>query len=107
MNREIIGGITEWEVGGDTDWAYDMALGFLGVALGDPPEGVKLTIAWQDHDYGPYPAIAVDWPAFATVPRDYIRRTEEALSELQDAVDWRRIRPSNFIAEPADEEDSE
>lgn len=102
MNREIIGSVTEWEPGWETDWAYEMAMSFLTAALGDPPTGVTTGVAWQDHDLGSYPALAVDWQEGATEPWEYIRRAEEALSEFNDSIDWHRIRPSRFWSEAGD-----
>ena len=101
MNREILGSITDWEPGTDTEWAYDMAMQFLAVAVGDPPPGVRLDVAWLDHDLGSYPSLVIEWPDFGDEPREFIRRADHALWELNQAVDWGRIRPSSFTnAEP-------
>lgn len=96
MGREVIGSVTEWEPGADTDWAYEIAISFLTAALGDPPAGAILAIVWMDHDLGTYPALAVDWPDFGNEPRNFISSAEEALCEFNDAIDWSRLRPSNF-----------
>lgn len=105
MNREILGSVTDWEPGSDSEWAYDMALRFLSVAAGDPPPGARLDVAWLDHELGSYPSIVVDWPEFGSEPREFVRRAEQALWELNQAVDWGRIRPSNFVS--ADEEEND
>lgn len=105
MGREVIGSVTSWEPGAETDWAYEMAQSFLAIALGDPPDGVKIGVTWQNHDLGSYPTLCVDYPEFGPEPWDFIRRAEDALSEFSDAIDWHRIRPSNFI--PDDDEDDE
>ncbi len=107
MNREIIGSVTSWEVGSDTDWAYETALSFLAAALGQPPSGVTIDVAWQDHDLGAYPAIAVEWTDVTPEPRVFIRRVEGALCVFDDAIDWSRIRPSDFQVDPDDSEADE
>jgi hypothetical protein len=108
MNREVIGSVVDWHPANeDVDMAYDMALCFLKAALGQPPDGVTIGVCWQGHDYGAYPAVAVEWPDFGAEPWDFIRRAESALAEFVDAIDWARIRPSNFTEESdeAGEED--
>lgn len=97
MGRELIGSVTQWEPGIDTDWAYEMAQSFLSIALGDPPDGVTVRVALQDHGFGTYPTLCVDYPEFGPEPWGFIRQAEDALSEFNDAIDWHRIRPSNFV----------
>ncbi len=104
MNREIIRSVTSWEVGSDTDWAYETALSFLAAALGQPPSGVTINVAWQDHDLGAYPAVAVEWTDVTPEPRAFIRRVEAALRVFEDAIDWSRIRPSDFQIDADDNE---
>ena len=96
MSCEIIGSVTEWEPGWEVDWAYKMAISFLTAALGDPPSGATIEVAWQDHDLGSYPAVAVNWHEGTSEPWEFIHRAEKALLEFNDAIDWHRIRPSHF-----------
>ena len=107
MGRENIGSVTGWESGGDRDWAYEMALSFLAAALGDPPAGVSIDIVSNDHDLGSYPSLAVLWEDGTSEPWDFIRRTEEALTEFDNAIEWHRIRPSDFWPETDDGEETD
>lgn len=96
MPREILGSVTQWPAGPDTDWAYEIAISFLIASLGDPPCGAEFCVVDEDHELGTYPALAVIWPDASPEPRDYIREAEGALCEFNDAIDWTRLRPSNF-----------
>lgn len=98
MGQEIIGSLTEWEPGWETDMAYDLALCFLNAALGAPPTGVNIQVVYCDHELGSYPSLAVCWEDFGSEPSDYVRRAEAALREFDGAIDWYRIRPSRFAA---------
>lgn len=107
MGQENIGSVTNWEPGADTDWAYEAAQSFLAAALGNPPDGVAIRVVWSDHELGTCPALAVTWPDFAPEPWDFMHRAEDALNVFNDAIDWSRLRPSDFWPEnaPADEDE--
>ena len=107
MGQESIGSVTSWEPGPDTDWAYEAAQSFLAAALGDPPEGVAIRVVWHDHDFGSYPTLSVTWGDFVDEPWDFVRRAEAALRVFEDAIDWSRIRPSDFWPENDDGGDEE
>ena len=106
MNQEIVGGVAAgWEPGSDLDWAYEMALKFLDAALGGPPTGVTVDIVWLDHDLGSYPSLAATWDEGVEEPWRFIRRAEDALCRLNEAVNWSGIRPSDFWAGDEDGDD--
>ncbi|NSL93047.1 hypothetical protein [Acetobacter syzygii] len=104
MGKEYIGYAGgDWGVGPDTDWAYAMAKSFLNFALGVPPEGVHIDVAWSDYELGSYPSLAVFWDDFYPEPSKFIRCAENALNIFNKSIDWYMIKPSSFL----DENDSE
>jgi hypothetical protein len=80
-----------------------MALMFLGAALRDPPLGVAIEQVDEEHDLGSYPTLAVLWGDGVSKPNDFIRSAEHALAEFEAAIDWSRIRPSNFWPDPGND----
>jgi hypothetical protein len=80
MGREFIG---ECETSGE-DPAFDnremeLAIEYIKQACGQPPRGVDVQIAREDHELGSYPVIAVIWDDSITeYPDEYIGRCIEA-----------------------------
>ena len=106
MGQECIGCAGgDWEIGPDTDWAYKIAKRFLNLALGTPPEGVYIDVAWSDHELGSYPSLAVFWDDFCPEPNEFIRGAENALSIFNKSIDWCMIKPSNFLEGDESEDD--
>jgi hypothetical protein len=86
----------------ESDWAKSqLALGicYIRQACGEPPQGYKLAIIWNEHELGSYPTIGIQWDGPFDPPWNYISKAAAALETFDEAVDWGAIQPK-------DEEDS-
>ncbi len=111
MPWETVGNCGSGDLPNDSlwiDYCYHIALRYLKLALGDPPEGCELDIEWHDYELGSYPTISVHWdfPA-GDAPWKYINRAETLLEKFNDAVKWYELKELLFQEEDDDEADAD
>lgn len=96
MERNESIGEVGWSDRGLWLFASEWALQFLELALGDPPDGIRIGTLDHAHELGTYSTIAVFWREGYPEPWGFIRRAEDALATFNEAVDWVALDPSNF-----------
>ena len=100
MSWESLGGVGNGQMPHDEEWilfCYDLAKKYLLHACGSPPEGFKLDVFWQDHDYGSYPNLGL-YREYETIDSNkYWTNCESALEKFNSAIDWSEIKPKYFL----------
>ncbi len=112
MPWEHIGDCGNGRIPEDHDWiifCLELGISYLKQVCGDPPNGCKLGVMWDEHELGDYPSIGLHWEGSTPpdAPWDYIDRCESALRLFDRAVEWSMIYPANEDADPDDYSDAE
>jgi hypothetical protein len=93
MPWECIGDVDAESSNGGDEWitfARHMALKYIEVACGKPPDECMLAIMDNDHDLGSYSSIGVSYDY--SYPQDYLSKAEETLDVFNSSVDWYKLR---------------
>ncbi|PKO44196.1 MAG: hypothetical protein CVU29_10140 [Betaproteobacteria bacterium HGW-Betaproteobacteria-22] len=106
MSWESIGSVSTGDMPDDRVWilwSLRLAKKYIELVCGNAPEGSKLDVMWNDHEFGSYPTLGV-WSDY-NQPWDYINRCEHALEVFDNAVSWDKLR--GYLNDEDDDEDAE
>jgi len=73
----------------------NLAVSYIGITCGWPPEGCELGVAWHQQRYAFRPLVGLHWEEGRPggPPRDYIVNAMQALAQFASAVDWAKLWP--------------
>jgi hypothetical protein len=105
MSWESIGSVDTGQLPGDEAWiefCQKLAIQYIKLVCGEPPDGASLGIMSHDHDLGSYTTIGVysDY----SMPHDYVSDCEIALLVFDSAISWSELK-NLYEAQVSDEDE--
>ncbi len=96
MHWEDLGSVGGGEIPEDLEWisfCLELAKGYILLMAGSPPTNCEIGIVDHDHEVSNYPSLALCTEEYGVdLDIDYVVACQNALSALDDAVDWAKLK---------------